>query len=450
MRGCIRRQLRSVTAYAPPINQKQRILNISYRSSTMSTCTGVKSDTSDFQEPSTIFPMHVLGGGSIGILYASAIHCHYLETVEPRNIVQNPVTLLMRSHHKPHLIQRCVANESQEVISMNKSQWFASATVSTASNDNDSTTLVRQCNLPVGLIHTDDESRNSVQQDAIKTLLLCTKATDSIHALESVWDRLILPSSSPSKVIILSNGALAIRDAIHKHFGRYIACQDNPKSDWEKVQIILGTTTHGAYKQSSTNDGNIRTYDIVHAGHGSTHCTNQGFVEMCQSIGWESESLSELDMNVMLWKKLAVNCVINPLTAIHDVKNGQLLNFQHEGQDVKVVTRQLLEEVSSVAISEMELLFNETIANKEESANIDIAWLQSTREQLSVSSLETFVFKVMADTANNMSSMLQDVRAKRKTEVQFLNGYVTSVGQEKYGLNCPWNTEMSRLVEELR
>lgn len=81
--------------------------------------------------------------------------------------------------------------------------------------------------------------------------------------------------------------------------------------------------------------------------------------------------------------------------------------------------------------------------------NID-AWLQSTREQLSVPSLEGFVFKVMSDTGDNVSSMLQDVNAKRNTEVRFLNGYVASLGKEKYGFHCPLNMEMCQLVEELK
>jgi len=32
-----------------------------------------------------------------------------------------------------------------------------------------------------------------------------------------------------------------------------------------------------------------------------------------------------LDMHAILWKKLAVNCVVNPLTAIHNVTNGIII-----------------------------------------------------------------------------------------------------------------------------
>ena len=151
-------------------------------------------------------------------------------------------------------------------------------------------------------------------------------------------------------------------------------------------------------------------------------------------------------MNVMLWRKLAVNCVINPLTALHGVKNGPLreVKVKHGGQDIGIVTRRILEEVSSVALMEMESLIYE---EEDDVDNVEL--LQSTREQLSVLSLEAFVFRVMSDTADNISSMLQDAKARRTTEVRYLNGYVARLGQDKYGMECPWNTEMCQLVEDL-
>ncbi|KAL7541723.1 hypothetical protein ACHAXR_011149 [Thalassiosira sp. AJA248-18] len=410
--------------------------------------------TTKTTQPSAIFPIHIIGGGSIGLLYASAMHCAYNEvrvnngTHHNTHDLTNPVTLLMRSHHKTHLKLWLGANNDQT--------WLAPVTVSRVTKDNNGNcTVLRKCNIPVELIGetkgAQGATTNHLPDDGhspIKCLLLCTKANDAIPALNSVWDRLILSSpplsSSPTKVIIMSNGALAIRDAIYKHFDDYVvARQDKQTFDGGPVQIVLATTTHGAYQSTNNGDNNVGKYNIVHAGEGSTHCTNNEFAGVCRSIGWESAALSDLDMSVMLWKKLAVNCVINPLTAIHDVKNGQLLKFnKHMEQDIKVITRHILEEVSSVAMMEMESLF-EGNDNKTDS------WLQSTREQLSVPRLEQFVLKVMSDTSDNISSMLQDVRARRTTEVRFLSGYVASLGQDKYGVKCPTNMEMCRLVEEL-
>ena len=55
------------------------------------------------------------------------------------------------------------------------------------------------------------------------------------------------------------------------------------------------------------------------------------------------------------------------------------------------------------------------------------------------------VRKVALGTSKNISSMLQDVRAKRRTEVQFINGAVLDKGIE-LGLDCPYNAALTNLV----
>eukprot|EP00804_Cyclotella_cryptica_P006864 CCRYP_010967-RA/>CCRYP_010967-RA protein AED:0.00 eAED:0.00 QI:0/-1/0/1/-1/1/1/0/301 len=280
----------------------------------------------------------------------------------------------------------------------------------------------RKCNIPVEIIGQTHD-----QMPCIRSLLLCTKANDACAALASIWDRLYDASSeSPSRIIILSNGALGIKDSILKSTLAH------------NVDIIYASTTHGAYKDY----GGADTYCIHHAGEGSTHCTERAFVGICQEIGWKSYALSEFEMNVMLWKKLAANCVINPLTAIHGVKNGEVLGLQHGGQTIRHTMTCLLEEVSQVALKEVESIHSQSSSNNG-------GLIQAAREELSVASLQVFVDKVISDTANNISSMLQDVKAKRETEIQFLNGYVSRVGREKYDIDCPQNSSLCSAVEAL-
>ena len=97
--------------------------------------------------------------------------------------------------------------------------------------------------------------------------------------------------------------------------------------------------------------------------------------------------------------------------------------------------RGILKEVSAVAIREMK---NSNHHNKSLTTVVE--------ESLSVPSLEEFAFQVMSDTRNNVSSMLQDVKAGQMTEVQYLNGHVTSLGQDKYEIDCLNNAEMCRLM----
>lgn len=149
-------------------------------------------------------------------------------------------------------------------------------------------------------IPDDSDNCSPPESDRISTLLLCTKANDAIQALESVLGRI----SEESRIIILSNGGLAIRDEITEKLGA------------RSPIIDLATTTNGAYL---ANDFDPLGFSVVHAGIGSTYSSNADFIRAVRDarigIGG-AVLLSNLDMNVMLWKKIAVNCVINPITAI--------------------------------------------------------------------------------------------------------------------------------------
>ena len=140
-----------------------------------------------------------------------------------------------------------------------------------------------------GITEEDDGHHGNGEPSLpIGCLLLYTKVNDAIPALESVWDRLLHtrgtaraspeedPLEPPARVIVLSNGALVIQDAICECFGR-----DREGLLDGRVRIEFATTTHGAYRTPSSpftsntvdgdGGGNNATYGIVHAGLGSTH-----------------------------------------------------------------------------------------------------------------------------------------------------------------------------------
>src|SRR5690606_26793281 len=94
------------------------------------------------------------------------------------------------------------------------------------------------------------------------------------------------------------------------------------------ANIYLATCTHGAFRRN--------TRHIVHAGQGETYLgqntdtqtcnTNEEVHNLAHSLSTKYESVKvDMDMTKRLWMKLAINCAINPLTAIHDCRNGQLL-----------------------------------------------------------------------------------------------------------------------------
>jgi 2-dehydropantoate 2-reductase len=419
-----------------------------------------------------------------------------------------PVTLLLRSHHEFHLVRRSRRRRSGRDIGIDDDdddcdesppRRYASVVVrrppssssppssplssSTTTNDE----RMRRFDDVVGDVASSrcipaeltNHERDDAPRRPITRLLLCTKANDAIDAVCGIRNRLsrmgsrrrsfddddgdgsASASSSMSSssyahddddddastcaVIVLSNGALAIRDGLYE---RLDMRSDDDRSWSGGARIVLGTTTHGAYRTRSpvgtmgiNDDYPVGHYDITHAGIGTTVCADREFVDLCSSIGWDARHVpSDADMDAILWRKLAANCVINPLTAIYGIRNGVLLDViagrsRGEGIDddvadnIRTIASGILEEVSAVATMEM--------AHR----------TTSTANALSVSSLEEYVLGVMSATRDNVSSMLQDVEAGRTTEVRYLNGYVSKLGRERHGIDCSLNSDMCRLVE---
>ena len=60
--------------------------------------------------------------------------------------------------------------------------------------------------------------------------------------------------------------------------------------------------------------------------------------------------------------------------------------------------------------------------------------------------LERYVFSIAKKTAGNYSSMLQDVRESRQTEIDYLNGYIVRRGEEM-GFHCVMNYMLMHMVK---
>jgi 2-dehydropantoate 2-reductase len=102
-------------------------------------------------------------------------------------------------------------------------------------------------------------------------------------------------------------------------------------------------------------------------------------------------------MEECLWRKLAVNCAVNPLTALHQCSNGELASQPDLARQVALVCNEIAR-VSATAG------FSDTAAN-----------------------IHGWTADVIAGTANNRSSMLQDVTAGRRTENHYITGHLLKI-----------------------
>ncbi|GMK40128.1 2-dehydropantoate 2-reductase [Paenibacillus sp. CCS19] len=134
------------------------------------------------------------------------------------------------------------------------------------------------------------------------------------------------------------------------------------------------------------------------------------------SAGITSELSKE--MNNRIYQKLLVNAVINPLTALFDVRNGELPQHPRRAS----LMRSLFEETVRV------------LAAAGMTGDED-RWQQ--------------VLQVCERTAGNISSMLADVRAGRQTEIEWINGSVCRLAAQ-YGLEAPVNASVVQLVQAMK
>ncbi len=174
--------------------------------------------------------------------------------------------------------------------------------------------------------------------------------------------------------------------------------------------LLVGVTT-----QAAKREGN----KVIHVANGLTHIgpgneagqRHSGLAVALQhalpDVAWHD------NISAIAWKKLAVNCAINPLTALHDCNNGAL----------------------RARPGEVELICNEVA-------------LVMAREghHTSREGLLDYVWQVIGATAGNASSMLQDVRARRHTEIDYITGYLLKRARA-HGLEAPHN---SRLFEQIK
>ncbi|NLX60694.1 MAG: 2-dehydropantoate 2-reductase [Phycisphaerae bacterium] len=127
----------------------------------------------------------------------------------------------------------------------------------------------------------------------------------------------------------------------------------------------------------------------------------------------------EDDLRPALWRKLAVNVAINPLTALEEVRNGQLA----ERDDLRRQMLALAREAAAVARAEGVALSDQ----QAEAAALDAA----------------------RATADNVSSMWQDVRAGRATEIEFLGTALLRLAAH-HGLPLPATADVTARVRALK
>jgi 2-dehydropantoate 2-reductase len=139
--------------------------------------------------------------------------------------------------------------------------------------------------------------------------------------------------------------------------------------------------------------------------------------EMLTSVGIESEATLEIDKYI--WAKVLYNSTLNPLSAILEVTYGEL------GEEEQ--TRWIIEKICHE-------IFEVTKAHK-----IELFW-DEPEEYLNI-----LFNKEIPQTSTHYSSMLQDIKRGKKTEIDALNGAIVRLAK-KVKVKVPVNEVITRLV----
>ncbi len=162
--------------------------------------------------------------------------------------------------------------------------------------------------------------------------------------------------------------------------------------------------------------------DSIHIG--SLFGADAAAVEsLCQAIsagGIPCEKTDAIEKD--LWAKMLYNCALNPLGAILGVPYGVLAEH--------APTRQLMDKI-------VEEVFEVMAASD-----------YKTHWQTAQDFLAVFYERLVPDTAEHESSMLQDLTAGKRTEIDALNGAVIRLANER-GLQVPYNGAVYRLIKFL-
>ncbi|MDR7121231.1 2-dehydropantoate 2-reductase [Rheinheimera soli] len=152
------------------------------------------------------------------------------------------------------------------------------------------------------------------------------------------------------------------------------------------------STSHGAFKSDDAT--------VIHSGMGQSVSGALNQAALAQQLEIEQAMQAALgpltvleDIWPALWQKLAVNAVINPLTALHQCKNGELGETKYAS-----AIRVLIEEFVLVA--------------------------KASNQNFSLEAIEQRVALVIKHTADNYSSMQQDFAKGRRSELEYITGFL--------------------------
>jgi 2-dehydropantoate 2-reductase len=229
----------------------------------------------------------------------------------------------------------------------------------------------------------------------VDAVIIMVKAFDTEGAVKQV-----LPAISEKTVVLTLQNGVGNIEKIRKYIS--------------KERVIAGTTSHGALL---IDNGHVRHTGVGDTIIGSLSADSEKHTGKLKELFDDSGIKTTIsnDVTSLLWGKLLINISINPLTAIMRIKNGRIVELPHL---IEIIKQMLAESLKVAAKIGVNIPFDNSLEK---------------------------VMEVCRNTSQNNSSMLQDILAGRRTEINQINGALVTYG-EQCGVETPVNKMLTKLV----
>jgi 2-dehydropantoate 2-reductase len=227
---------------------------------------------------------------------------------------------------------------------------------------------------------------------------------DSFHAAKDLSGRKTLFGES-TKIVLFQNG-WSNADIFASFFDKKIIYS---------ARVITG------FHRYKPNEVTITVHaDAIHIG--SLFGADLSYLEeLSGSInngGIPCETTADIEKD--LWAKMLYNCALNPLGAILDVPYGKLAEQKYSRSIMDKIVGEVFEVMTKAGFR--------------------------THWETAADFLDIFYGKLVPDTAGHKSSTLQDIAAKKPTEIDALNGAVIKLA-EKCAIPVPYNLMIYNIIK---
>ena len=256
--------------------------------------------------------------------------------------------------------------------------------------------------------------------------LRLTGAGEVVGRVRATADAAALP---PCELGIVATKAMhtdaAIGAAAHAFRGGAVASVQNGVGNEETIarhveRVIRGTTfpagrivEPGVVQWDVKGDTTVGPFEPSPAGSDQVEL----LADLCTRAGMPTAAVA--DARPAQWRKVVFNAATNPIGALTGLTHGQVC----ERRDLRRLVSELVDEGKAVASAQGIVLDADPEELVDHAARPDVAY-------------------------GHKASMLQDVEARRATEIDFLNGGISRLGRE-LGVPTPLDDAITALIKAL-